>query len=101
MVREHQAETAADAKSSGLQSVTNRQTEEMNFTSQADPLERLTTHAPGDSTASIHAGTLNRATGSRPSRAGHSLLQLQRQYGNRHVQRVLDLARQDEGGAEV
>jgi hypothetical protein len=51
--------------------------------------------------AGAHAATLNRATASRPARASHSLLQLQRQYGNRYVQRVLELARQGEGDAEV
>jgi hypothetical protein len=101
VVREHQTETAPDAKSCGSQSVTNRHTEEMTFTPQAAPLVRLTTHAPGGSTAGIHAATLNRATGSLPSGAGHSLLQLQRQYGNRHVQRVLALARQETGDGEV
>lgn len=40
--------------------------------------------------------TLNRATLS-----PHSLLQLQRQYGNRYVQRVLALSRQGEGETDV
>jgi hypothetical protein len=48
-----------------------------------------------------HASALNRATGAEPWRAGKSVLQLQRQYGNRYVQRVLALARQGEGDPEV
>jgi hypothetical protein len=32
------------------------------------------------------------------TRAGHSLLQLQREYGNRYVQRVLALSTQGKGG---
>ena len=46
---------------------------------------------------------LNRATSSKPSRAERSLLQLQRRYGNRYVERVLTLAKQaaSDGGREV
>jgi Domain of unknown function (DUF4157) len=36
-----------------------------------------------------------------PQRAGQSLLRLQRQYGNRYVQRVLMLARKAESGAQL
>jgi hypothetical protein len=52
----------------------------------------------GDS-ASAHrqAAILNRATASRPARATTAWLRLQRQYGNRHVQQVVALARQTEG----
>jgi hypothetical protein len=52
---------------------------------------------PGD-----HASALNRAAGPRPGLAAHALLQLQRQYGNRHVQRVVALARQETApGGEI
>ena len=51
--------------------------------------------------AASYAAGLNRATGSRPARAGPALLQLQRQYGNRYIQRVVALARQPESTAEV
>jgi len=44
---------------------------------------------------------IDRATAGRPSRAGQSLLQLQRQYGNRYVQRVLALARKGTEEAEA
>src|SRR5262249_23527545 len=37
----------------------------------------------------------------RPARAGESLLRLQRQYGNRYVQRVLTLARKADGEAQL
>src|SRR5262245_66079481 len=36
-----------------------------------------------------------------PSRAGGSLLQLQRQYGNRYVQRVVALARSEAEGGDA
>ena len=52
------------------------------------------------SSAGVHASMLNRATNGRPSRAGQSLLRLQRQYGNRYVQRVLALAGKSTGEAE-
>lgn len=37
----------------------------------------------------VQAAMLNQATGNQLSRAGHSLLQLQRRYGNRYVQRIV------------
>ncbi|MGO9270269.1 MAG: DUF4157 domain-containing protein [Terriglobia bacterium] len=76
-----------------------RRADETALRPQTDPLERLTARASGGSSASIHASALNRATGSQPSRAAHSLLHLQRRYSNRYVQRVLGLARQGEGEA--
>jgi hypothetical protein len=101
MVREHRTERVADATSHSLPSVMSRQADEATFTPQADPAERLSTIAANGSSARVHAATLNRATGSKPDRAGGSLLQLQRLYGNRYVQRVVALARQGEGEAEV
>ena len=53
------------------------------------------------SSAGVHASMLNRATKGQPFRAARSLLRLQRQYGNRYVQRVLALARKGTGEAEV
>jgi hypothetical protein len=61
---------------------------------ERDPLDRVACRAGDDSCASAHASTLNRATHSQPARAGRSLLQLQKQYGNRYVERVLTLARE-------
>jgi len=66
-----------------------------------DPIDRVSCRAGDDSCAGAHASTINRSTGSHPARAGRSLLQLQRQYGNRYVDRVLSLAREDPGGGEV
>jgi hypothetical protein len=55
---------------------------------------------PGNAaSASIHAALLQRTTAAQPSSARQSLLQLQQQYGNRYVQRVLALAR--EGASPV
>ncbi len=55
----------------------------------------------GSAAARGHAAALNRAIGSSPARAGRSLIRLQRKYGNRHVQRVLAVARKEQGEAEV
>jgi hypothetical protein len=61
----------------------------------SDPIDRVGCRAGDDSCAKAHASTLNRATDSQPARAQRSLLQLQRQYGNRYVERVVALARQN------
>lgn len=47
---------------------------------------------PGGDTQA-HATALTRTAGNRLARAGQAILQLQRQYGNRYVQRVVDFAR--------
>jgi len=60
---------------------------------ERDPIDQVTCRAGDNSCAGAHASTINRATASHPERAGRSLLQLQRQYGNRYVERVLSLAR--------
>ncbi len=66
-----------------------------------EPLAGVTCRLGDDSCSRAHASTLRRATDSQPDRAPGSVLQLQRQYGNRYVQRVLDVARQGEGETEV
>jgi Domain of unknown function (DUF4157) len=64
---------------------------------EREAVDRVACRAGDNSCAQAHASTLNRATDSQPARAKGSLLQLQRQYGNRYVERVLALARE---GAE-
>ena len=63
-------------------------------TADREPIDRVACRAGDDSCAKAHASTLNRATDSQPARASRSLLQLQRQYGNRYVERVVALARE-------
>jgi hypothetical protein len=67
---------------------------------RVDLLAGLSPRASGESSAQAHASTFYRA-GAQPTLASHSLLQLQRQYGNQYVQRVLALARSGEGENEV
>ena len=62
---------------------------------ERDVVDRVACRAGDDSCATAHASTLNRATASQPARAERSLLQLQRQYGNHYVERVLARARED------
>jgi len=70
-----------------------------------DPVDRVTCRAGDESCAHAHASTLSRSTASGPVHANRSLLQLQRQYGNRYVERVLSMSqatadRQEQHGAE-
>jgi hypothetical protein len=53
------------------------------------------------SSAGAHAPILNSVDAPQPARAGQSLLRLQRQYGNRYVQRVLALARKADCEAQL
>jgi Domain of unknown function (DUF4157) len=62
---------------------------------ERDPVDRVACRAGDDSCAKAHASALNRSTDSQPARASRSLLQLQRQYGNRYVERVVALAREN------
>ena len=68
---------------------------------QRGPFESIISGSGDASSAGVHASMLNRTTNGRPSRDRQSLLRLQRQYGNRYVQRVLALARKGAGEAEA
>ena len=65
---------------------------------ERDPTAQLACRVGDASCAGAHAETLNRAT---VQPAPDTLLRLQRQYGNRFVQRVVNLSRQGEGEAGV
>ena len=71
------------------------------FLPRRSPFEPLISGIGDASSAGVHASMLNRATNGQPSRAGQSLLRLQKRYGNRYVQRVLALAGKGTGEAEV
>lgn len=58
-----------------------------------DPVGRVTCRAGDSSCAHAHASTLNRSAAG-PSGVNRSLLQLQRQYGNRYVEHVLSLSQE-------
>jgi hypothetical protein len=65
---------------------------------QQDPLEGMTCRLGDASCAGGHAARLNRATAAQPSRGGQSLIRLQKEFGNRFVQRVLAQARSEAAG---
>jgi hypothetical protein len=71
-----------------------RQDTESLPTGNAQPVDRVKCRAGDQSCAAAHASSLSRATSSRPALAKESLLQLQRQYGNRYVERVLSLSQE-------
>jgi hypothetical protein len=63
---------------------------------QRNPLEQITCRAGDPSCARAHASALDRSTAAEPGLATDSLLHLQRNYGNRYVQRVLGIGREGE-----
>ena len=72
------------------------------FDSIADITARATDPGAGDShAAALRQVISNRTTAGRRQMAQQSILRLQRTHGNRHVQRVLALARKAEGEGEV
>jgi hypothetical protein len=67
---------------------------------QRDPLAQVGDRS-GGATSEVHASILSRATDARPASAQESLLRLQRTYGNRYVNRVIDLSRKGHGEGDV
>ena len=104
-MQRHDVETTVKSKSHPSRQALERQTEVSDAHSilspERDPLAQVSCRLGDASCAGAHASTLNHATASRPTRGAQSLLQLQRQYGNRYVQRVLALARKADGEAEA
>ncbi|RLB96057.1 MAG: hypothetical protein DRH50_02360 [Deltaproteobacteria bacterium] len=100
-----QFDTRTETKSSLSQQPVRRREQghvaETSIFPKRDPLPRAISSAGNLLSASTHAAMLKYATAGRPPRAEQSLLQLQRQYGNRYVQRVLALAGKGTGGAEA
>ncbi len=74
---------------------------ESNPSVQREPVDQVTCRAGDKSCATAHAAAINRATASQPAKAGRSLLQLQKQYGNRYVKQVLSLANDDAQASTV
>ena len=68
---------------------------------QRDPTAQLSCRLGDASCAGAHAETLNRSSDSQTARTPETLLRLQRQYGNRFVQRVVELSRSGDGPADV
>jgi hypothetical protein len=102
---EHKAKVTGETTPSQFQPFRKHQNEERTtkafLARDKDPLAQVPSRIGDTSCAAAHASRLNRAISSRLPRVTDSLLRLQRRYGNRHVQRVLALARQADGEAEV
>ena len=104
-MQEHRLKASAESEAILSRRAVERQAEEPAaqgiLSPRQDPLAQVSCRAGDASCASAHASTLNRATDAQPAHAGRSLQQLQRQYGNRYVQRVLAQARTDTGEASA
>ena len=64
---------------------------------QQDPLAQSISRIGSAPSAKVHASLLSRATSDHPARARQLMLQIQRQYGNQYVQRVVALSQSEEG----
>ncbi|PPT06367.1 hypothetical protein CKA32_000478 [Geitlerinema sp. FC II] len=68
---------------------------------QLDIVSRTGSRTQSSATANTHAKTIRRLQTARSPLARQALKQLQRQYGNRYVQRVVELARQSNDNTDV
>ena len=104
-MHEHKNDTTAENKSRLAKKAQTgkEQFEENNTTfSSGNSLLGSANGRIGDSSITqSHALTLKRAKGSSSSQAGQFLLQLQKQYGNSYVQRVIDLSRKADSDTSV
>lgn len=89
-------ESSPKSKSQHLQQTSKQQTEPLSEQSilsrQSNPIGQTISRISSTPSLKAHADILNRA----PDQSRHVLLQLQRQYGNRYVQQVVQQARQTE-----
>ena len=104
-MQNRELDTIGETKTSLSEKVVKRQTGELKaqspLVSRHDPPAQVACRLGDASSASAHDSMLNRVTTPRPPAAEHSILQLQQQYGNRYVQRVLALARKGQGEGEA
>ena len=99
---EPKQETTAKSKPRLLQQTGPQQTRRLDaqgmLSPLRDPLVQMISQVSNTTAAGVHAAMLSRAPA---SRHGQFLLQLQRQYGNCYVQRVLALSRKVDSEAEA
>ena len=92
-------QSTPDTKSQHSQPTKERETQrttaqEDALVTQQDPLVQTISRMGSPPSAKVHANLLSRATSDYPARGRQLMLQMQRQYGNRYVQRVVELSRQ-------
>ena len=101
-MREPAQKTTGQSKSRLLQQTRSQQKSTLNaqdiLSAQRDPLVQRISRVGSPTSASAYAAMISHSPA---SRHGQFLLQLQRQYGNRYVQRVVDLARKADGEPEM
>lgn len=100
-VREQLTDRTVDGRPGSLRTATTQEEGRTKRQPRVDPLERVAEGVFGRPTAANHALVLGQATDVQSAWARGTLMQLQRRYGNRHLQRVLNLARQGDGQREV
>lgn len=104
-MRAHKLERRSEAKSGLPLQGADRQSEKREAPGCIPPLrdtaEQVKRHLASKARADAHAAALHPGRPAESTRAQKSLLQLQRQYGNRYVQRVIALARRGDVEAEV
>lgn len=99
-------QSTPDTKSHHSQPTKERETQrttaqEEALVTQQDPLTQTISRIGSPPSAKVHANLLSRATADHPARGRQLMLQMQRQYGNRYVQRVVELSRQGAGETEA
>lgn len=97
-MREHQNE-ARPRTTSHCVALREQHDDEARVASHPDSFAHCDTRVTSAGSARGHGSAVDLATGSQRARTVTSVMHLQRQYGNRYVQRVLARARQ--GGGEV
>ena len=88
-------QSTPDTKSQHSQPTKERETQrttaqEDALVTQQDPLVQTISRMGSPPSAKVHANLLSRATSDYPARGRQLMLQMQRQYGNRYVQRVME-----------
>ena len=99
-------QSTPDTKSHHSQPTKERETQrttaqQEDLVTQQNPLTQTISRMGSAPSAKVHANLLSRATSDHPARSRQLMLQMQRQYGNRYVQRVVELSRQGAGEAEA
>lgn len=99
-------QSTPDTKSHHSQPTKERETQrttaqQEDLVTQQNPLTQTISRMGSAPSAKVHADLLSRATSDYPARGRQLMLQMQRQYGNRYVQRVMELSRQGAGETEA
>lgn len=95
-MRTRETGPSAEAKTTDLGKAQDHASNEETHGHPGSHLSRLASQPGGNTLPKIHSARLNHLPHFQSFHAGNHLLQLQRQYGNRHVQRMLNVGREDD-----